>query len=161
LHSDALAELLRPADPDGRGLRPSIKSHGDYVFGVLLAAVAVPEEDIVYYQEVDFILSRRQIAALDLVGWSWGTTTTALYTTRHGEKVQNAASSGGELRGLAVKRRVADTGIQAAGRGSNLRFEPGFGMTQVKRVDTVCCCGAAQAGDPAGQGLDLRKVPEV
>jgi pimeloyl-ACP methyl ester carboxylesterase len=40
---------------------------------------------------VDFILSRRQIAALDLVGWSWGTTTTALYTTRHGEKVQKLA----------------------------------------------------------------------
>ncbi len=55
---------MRPADPDGRGVRPSIKSHGDYVLGLLLAAVAVPEEDIVYYQEVDFVLSRERIVTI-------------------------------------------------------------------------------------------------
>jgi pimeloyl-ACP methyl ester carboxylesterase len=36
---------------------------------------------------VDFILRRRGIRRLHLVGWSWGTTTAALYTTRHNDKV--------------------------------------------------------------------------
>ena len=58
------AELTRHADPDGRNLRPSIKSHGDYVLGLLLAAVALPEEDIVYYQEIDFVLSRERIVTV-------------------------------------------------------------------------------------------------
>jgi len=52
---------LRPADPSGRIPRPSIKSHGEYVLGMLLAAVAVPEEDVVYYQEIDFVLTRDRI----------------------------------------------------------------------------------------------------
>jgi magnesium transporter len=55
---------MRPADPSGRMPRPSIKSHGDYVLGLLLAAVAVPEEDVVYYQEVDFVLSRERIVTV-------------------------------------------------------------------------------------------------
>jgi magnesium transporter len=55
---------VRPADPNGRNLRPSIKSHGDYVLGLLLAAVAVPEEDVVYYQEIDFVLSRERIVTI-------------------------------------------------------------------------------------------------
>jgi pimeloyl-ACP methyl ester carboxylesterase len=36
---------------------------------------------------VDFILKRRGIAKLNLLGWSWGTTTMALYTTRNNERV--------------------------------------------------------------------------
>jgi magnesium transporter len=64
LRADAWGELMRPADPDGRMPRPSIKSHGNYVLGMLLAAVAVPEEDIVYYQEVDFVLSRDRIVTV-------------------------------------------------------------------------------------------------
>src|SRR5262245_1785817 len=44
--------------------RPSIKSHGHYVLGLLLAAVAVPEEDVVYYQEVDFVLGRDRIVTV-------------------------------------------------------------------------------------------------
>ena len=36
---------------------------------------------------VDFILQRRNIPRLNLIGWSWGTTTTALYSTRQPEKV--------------------------------------------------------------------------
>ncbi len=59
--ADALKELLRPADPEGGNLRPNIKSHGDYVFGLLLVAVAVPEENRVFYQEVDFVLTRDHI----------------------------------------------------------------------------------------------------
>lgn len=36
---------------------------------------------------VDFILKRRGIAKLDLMGWSWGTTTAALYTTRNNARI--------------------------------------------------------------------------
>ena len=64
LRADAWAELMRPADPEGRSPRPSVKSHGNYVLGILLAAVAVPEEDVVYYQEVDFVLSRERIVTV-------------------------------------------------------------------------------------------------
>jgi magnesium transporter len=64
MRADAWGELTRPADPDGRMPRPTIKSHGNYVLGLLLAAVAVPEEDVVYYQEVDFVLSRDRIVTV-------------------------------------------------------------------------------------------------
>jgi magnesium transporter len=64
LRADALKELMRPADPDGANPRPSIKSHGRYVIGLLLVAVAVPEEDRVYYQEVDFVVTRDRITTI-------------------------------------------------------------------------------------------------
>ena len=41
--------------------RPTIQSHGDYVFGVLLVAVAVPDEDDVFYQEVDLVIHKDAI----------------------------------------------------------------------------------------------------
>jgi pimeloyl-ACP methyl ester carboxylesterase len=37
---------------------------------------------------VDFILARRNIARLDLMGWSWGTVTMATYTTQNPSKVE-------------------------------------------------------------------------
>jgi pimeloyl-ACP methyl ester carboxylesterase len=37
---------------------------------------------------VDFILKRRDITRLNLLGWSWGTTTMATYTTQHPDKVE-------------------------------------------------------------------------
>ena len=37
---------------------------------------------------VDFILKRRGIPRLNLMGWSWGTTLMATYTTGHDEKVE-------------------------------------------------------------------------
>lgn len=61
---DALNELLRPADEEGARVRPSIKSHGRYVIGLLLVAVAVPDEDVVFYQEVDFVLTRDRIVTI-------------------------------------------------------------------------------------------------
>jgi len=64
VRADALKELLRPADPDGENLRPSIKSHGGYVLGLLVVAVAVPEEDRVFYQEVDFVVTRDRIVTV-------------------------------------------------------------------------------------------------
>src|SRR5437660_3044494 len=37
---------------------------------------------------VDFILKRRNIPRLDLLGWSWGTTLMATYTTKNTDKVE-------------------------------------------------------------------------
>ena len=37
---------------------------------------------------VDYILAKRHIATLNLIGWSWGTTLMATYTTRHPAKVR-------------------------------------------------------------------------
>jgi magnesium transporter len=57
IHDRALEQLLAPVqhadDP-----RPKLESHGDYVFGVLLIPVVVKEEDLVYYQEVDLVMTR-------------------------------------------------------------------------------------------------------
>src|SRR5215217_2485146 len=61
---DVLRELLRPADEGGARVRPSIKSHGGYVVGLLLVAVALPDEDVVFYQEVDFVLTRERIVTV-------------------------------------------------------------------------------------------------
>jgi pimeloyl-ACP methyl ester carboxylesterase len=36
---------------------------------------------------VDYIFKRRGVSKLNLIGWSWGTTTMALYTTRNTERV--------------------------------------------------------------------------
>jgi magnesium transporter len=55
LHDRALEQLLAPPQHDDEP-RPTLVSHGDYVFGVFLIAVAVPEEDRIYYQEIDLIL---------------------------------------------------------------------------------------------------------
>jgi magnesium transporter len=55
VHPAAL-ELLRAPFVHDDEPRPRIESHGSYVFGILLAAVAVPAEDRVYYQEIDFVL---------------------------------------------------------------------------------------------------------
>jgi pimeloyl-ACP methyl ester carboxylesterase len=40
---------------------------------------------------VDFILQKRNIAKLNLLGWSWGTTLMATYTTRNPQKVERLA----------------------------------------------------------------------
>ena len=61
---DVLRELLRPADAEGTRVRPNVKSHGGYVVGLLLVAVAVPDEDVVFYQEVDFVLTRDRIVTI-------------------------------------------------------------------------------------------------
>jgi magnesium transporter len=57
VHDRALDQLLAPAqhadDP-----RPKLESHGDYVFGILLIPVVIKEEDLVYYQEVDLVMTR-------------------------------------------------------------------------------------------------------
>jgi magnesium transporter len=56
----AVEELIRPADPDGN-VRPMLQGHGAYVFGILLSAVLDSEQDLLYYQEVDVVLTRDSV----------------------------------------------------------------------------------------------------
>lgn len=56
IHSRAVEQLLAPARHEDEP-RPKLEAHGDYIFGVFLVAVAVPEEDLVCYQEVDLVLT--------------------------------------------------------------------------------------------------------
>jgi magnesium transporter len=64
LRPEALKTLLRPAVLDGGDVRPSITSHDDYIFGVLLVAVAVPGERRIFYQEVEFVLTHDRIVTV-------------------------------------------------------------------------------------------------
>lgn len=63
IHPTALALLLAPHVHDDEP-RPRIESHGSYVLGILLVAVAVKSEDRVYYQEVDFILTAEKLVTV-------------------------------------------------------------------------------------------------
>lgn len=56
VQESATALLLRPARHEDEP-RPTLRSHGSYVFGVFLVAVVVPADDRVFYQEVDVILT--------------------------------------------------------------------------------------------------------
>ena len=56
LEETAIARLLAPPQHEDEP-RPTLQGHGDYVFGVFLIAVAVPEDDSVYYQEIDLVLT--------------------------------------------------------------------------------------------------------
>jgi magnesium transporter len=63
VHSTALEQLLAPAQHDDEP-RPKLESHGDYVFGVFLVAVAIPETDDVYYQEIDLVMTRHLLVTV-------------------------------------------------------------------------------------------------
>jgi magnesium transporter len=52
----ALDALLAPHVHDDEP-RPRIDSHGTYVLGILLLPVEVPDEDRLYYQEIDFVVT--------------------------------------------------------------------------------------------------------
>ena len=57
IHESALKLLSKPAQHEDEP-RPRIEGQGEYVFGILLVAVAVREEDRVYYQEIDLVLTK-------------------------------------------------------------------------------------------------------
>src|ERR1700704_5636651 len=63
LHESALDQLLAPARK-GDEPRPTLQSHGDYIFGVFLVAIAVPEEDRVFYQEIDVVVTHDVLVTL-------------------------------------------------------------------------------------------------
>jgi magnesium transporter len=56
VQESALELLLAPARHSDEP-RPTLQSHGDYVFGIFLVAIAVPDEDRVFYQEVDVVVT--------------------------------------------------------------------------------------------------------
>ena len=55
--TELLAAKLVPGDEP----RPRLESHGTYVFGIFIVAVAVPDEDAVYYQEIDILATAEQL----------------------------------------------------------------------------------------------------
>ena len=56
VQESALALLVAPARHTDEP-RPTLQAHGDYIFGVFLLAIAVPEEDRVFYQEIDVVVT--------------------------------------------------------------------------------------------------------
>jgi len=56
LQASALDLLLSPAQHDDEP-RPTLQGHGDYIFGIFLVAVVVPEQDRVFYQEIDVVVT--------------------------------------------------------------------------------------------------------
>jgi magnesium transporter len=63
VHQTALTALLAPHVHTDEP-RPRIESHGDYVMGIFLVPVAVPQEDRLYYQEVDFIATHETLVSV-------------------------------------------------------------------------------------------------
>ena len=63
VHESALVQLLAPAQHADEP-RPKLESHGEYVFGVFLVAVAVAEQDEVYYQEVDLVMTHEVLVTV-------------------------------------------------------------------------------------------------
>jgi len=63
VQESALELLLAPARHNDEP-RPTLQAHGDYIFGVFLVAVAVPEEDRVFYQEVDVVVTHEVLLSV-------------------------------------------------------------------------------------------------
>jgi magnesium transporter len=61
VQESALQLLLAPAKPAEQEPRPTLQAHGDYIFGILLVAVAVPEHNRVFYQEIDIVLTHETL----------------------------------------------------------------------------------------------------
>jgi magnesium transporter len=60
VQESALAVLLARAE-HGDEPRPTLQSHGRYIFGVFLVAVAVRDENRVYYQEIDVMATSERL----------------------------------------------------------------------------------------------------
>ena len=63
VHDRALDQLLQPAQHDDDP-RPKLESHGDYVFGIFLVPVVVRDEDTVFYQEIDVVMTRELLVTI-------------------------------------------------------------------------------------------------
>src|SRR2546423_360624 len=63
VHDRAVEQLLAPAQHEDEP-RPKLESHGDYVFGVVLIPVVVKDEDVVYYQEIDIVMTRERLITI-------------------------------------------------------------------------------------------------
>jgi magnesium transporter len=60
LHPRALQQLMAPPQHADEP-RPTLTGHGTYIFGIFLVAVAVPEEDRIFYQEIDLIVTEERV----------------------------------------------------------------------------------------------------
>jgi len=56
LEESALELLLADPRHDDEP-RPTLRGHGEYIFGVFLVAVAIPDEDAMCYQEIDLVVT--------------------------------------------------------------------------------------------------------
>jgi magnesium transporter len=56
LEETAIERMLAPPEHEDEP-RPTLQGHGDYVFGTFLVAVAVRDQDALYYQEIDVVLT--------------------------------------------------------------------------------------------------------
>jgi magnesium transporter len=56
--ADSAVKRILAAHDHADEPRPTLESHGDYVFGVFVVAVDEPETDRIYYQEVDLVVTR-------------------------------------------------------------------------------------------------------
>ncbi|MFZ1879559.1 MAG: magnesium transporter CorA family protein [Gaiellaceae bacterium] len=54
IHATALQALVAPHVHNDEP-RPRIESHDEYILGIFLLPVSLPDEDRVYYQEIDFV----------------------------------------------------------------------------------------------------------
>jgi magnesium transporter len=63
IHPRAMEQLVEPVRHDDEP-RPTLESHGDYVFGVFLVPVADRDQDEVYYQEIDLVLTRTTVVTV-------------------------------------------------------------------------------------------------
>ena len=63
VQESALELLLAPARHADEP-RPTLQAHGDYIFGVFLVAVPVPEEDRVFYQEIDVVVTHDTLVSV-------------------------------------------------------------------------------------------------
>jgi magnesium transporter len=60
----ALALLLLAPVQHGDEPRPTLQGHGHYVFGIFLIAVAVRDENRVYYQEIDVVATSERLVTV-------------------------------------------------------------------------------------------------
>jgi magnesium transporter len=63
LHATAVGRLAAPALHNDEP-RPTIEAHGNYIFAVFLVPVLQREEDRLFYQEVDLVLTERTLVAV-------------------------------------------------------------------------------------------------
>src|SRR3989442_8044920 len=63
IHERALELLLTPTRHNDEP-RPRLEGHDHYVFGVFLVPIAIREENRVYYQEIDLIVTRERLVTV-------------------------------------------------------------------------------------------------
>jgi magnesium transporter len=63
IHDLAFEQLLEPTR-DSDEPRPRLEGHDQYVFGVFVVPIAIREEDRVYYQEIDLVVTRERLVTV-------------------------------------------------------------------------------------------------